>query len=84
MCIRDRSWAAPSFAPLTPDAPKAAANYDALLKLPRSRDLEPFTHAAKNAEIDWFIRALGQLGFAYAGLETEIRRIVDIMHASEN
>lgn len=78
------SWAAPSFAPLSPDAPKAAANYDALLKLPRSRDLEPFTHAAKNAEIDWFIRALGQLGFAYAGLETEIRRIVDIMHASEN
>ena len=40
-----------------------------------------FIRERKRDEIDGCIEALGQIGYAYAGLETEIRRIVDIVQA---
>ncbi|WFD43726.1 hypothetical protein MPSI1_002390 [Malassezia psittaci] len=51
------------------------------LTIPTTRTLPAFTKEAKREEIDACIEALGQIGFAFAGLETEIRRIVDIVQA---
>lgn len=49
--------------------------------IPTTRTLPPFIRERKRDEIDGCIEALGQIGYAYAGLETEIRRIVDIVQA---
>ena len=51
------------------------------LAMPTTRTLAPFSREAKRDEIDWCIEGLGQVGYAFAGLETEIRRIVDIVQA---
>lgn len=52
-----------------------------VLNVPYSGTLEPFTREAKRREVDWCVEGLGQVGFAYTGLDTEIRRVVDIVHA---
>lgn len=54
---------------------------DLALSVPLSRHLAPYTREAKRREVDWCIEALGQIGYAFPGLDTEIRRIVDIVQA---
>lgn len=53
-----------------------------LQSVPLSTELVPFTAQAKQQEVHWMIEALGHMGFAYPGMGTEIRRIVDILHAN--
>lgn len=53
---------------------------DLLLSIPNSRSHEPFTRRNKRREIDWCIEGLGQIGFSQAGIDIEIRRIIDLVH----
>ncbi|WFD24035.1 hypothetical protein MEQU1_002732 [Malassezia equina] len=53
---------------------------DLLLSIPDSRSHEPFTRRTKRREIDGCIRGLGQIGFSQAGIDVEIRRIIDLVH----
>lgn len=51
-----------------------------LISVPDSRSHEPFTRRNKRREMDWCIQGLGQIGFSQAGLEAEIRRIIELVH----
>ena len=55
--------------------------YDAIAGLPDKASLPPFTKHVKRIEVGWCIEALGQIGFAYSGLDEEIHHIVELLQA---
>ncbi|PKI82425.1 hypothetical protein MVES_003639 [Malassezia vespertilionis] len=67
--------------PQTQATKEIAAQMDKVVNLPLSSELLSYTAEAKRAEIAWCIEGLGQIGFAFAGVEPEIRRVVDIVQA---
>lgn len=70
--------AAPPPRPIT--CPTASPHdLDLLLLIPDSRSHEPFTRRNKRQEIEWCIQGLGQIGFSQTGIDTEIRRIIDLV-----
>lgn len=58
-------------------------SYDEMCTLPGEDGMGPYTVDAKRVEVGWCIEALGQIGFAFTGIDTEIHRLVGLFKAAE-
>lgn len=63
------------------DADACWEDVSAVLRLPLSRQLGPFTRQVRKSDLDCCIEALGRIGFSYPHLGVEIRSIVDTMQS---
>lgn len=58
-------------------------SYDEMSNMPDEAGMGPYTVDAKRVEVGWCIEALGQMGYSFTGIDTEIQRLVDLFKAVE-
>lgn len=73
----------PKEEPQEPSMDTIMRSYDTMSEIPSAASIGPYSVEAKRIEVGWCIEALGQIGYAFTGVDTEIQRLVDLFKAVE-
>lgn len=69
--------------PQEPSLNTIMRSYDTMCRIPSAADLGPYSLEAKRIEVGWCIEALGQVGYAFTGIDDEIQHLVELFKAVE-